>query len=150
MLTVRVSRPSPTGTAVASQQARNCSARNSAWSEVTPGSTTTNSSLRTWQGCRHYEPGCQGCGDGAQQAVADGVSVHVVDALEIVDVEHDDAHLSVGPGLLNERVKFLDQVSAVVQPGEGILGGLFRQVTSESVDESDLLDQSSIGRGELC
>jgi hypothetical protein len=47
--------------------------------------------------------GTQAVGDFTQDAVADLVAVAVVDALEVVDVAEDDAHLATGPGAFGQR-----------------------------------------------
>ena len=57
----------------------------------------------------------------AEQLVTDAVSVHVVDALEVVDVEHEDGNRTVRPARLLQRVQqSLVEASVVEQAGERV------------------------------
>ena len=65
--------------------------------------------------------GAQRVREQPQQLVADAVAVHVVDALEVVDVEHQHRHRTVRPARLLERVQQpLVEGAVVEQPGERV------------------------------
>ena len=59
----------------------------------------------------------QALGGGGQHAVALGMAVAVVDALEVIEVEHHDAH---GGGRLQGRSQLLLRAAVVEQPGEPV------------------------------
>ena len=59
-------------------------------------------------------------GDGPQDLVAGGVAVRVVEHLELVDVDHQDADRVAGPAALREQADVLVEVAPVRQPGQGV------------------------------
>ena len=61
-----------------------------------------------------------GLGDRAQDEVADGMPVAVVEALEVVDVDHEDAERVIGPPAAGEEAAELVEVAAVRQAGQGV------------------------------
>ena len=72
-----------------------------------------------------------GAGHGAQDAVPGGVAEAVVEDLEVVDVDHQDAQAVVGAAARPLHAQGLVEVAAVRQPGQHVdlgapLGGLER------------------------
>src|SRR4051794_38015320 len=90
------------------------------------GSTTTNSSPTeaAHKVLGTNASGQEGCGF-AQHGVPGLVTVGIVEFLEVIQVEHQDAHGLFGAnGAADFAIKHLLQVAAIVESREWILGGL--------------------------
>ena len=80
----------------------------------------------------------------ADQLVAGLVTVEIVDPLELVEIDEQQAYASVlGADSGERRVDPLPEADAVEQAGEPVVAGL----VAELVDELSVLDR---GRGERC
>src|SRR4029079_5469675 len=62
-------------------------------------------------------------GDRPQDLVADLVAVAVVEALELVDVDHQHANGVLGPAAPGEQRAEPIEVASVREPGQGVRGG---------------------------
>ena len=79
--------------------------------------------------------------DRGEQPVADRMAVEVVDALELVDVEHRERGvLAVARAALDLALELLLEAAAVRQPGERVLLGLEPQLLLELLALGDVLD----------
>jgi hypothetical protein len=88
--------------------------------ELVPGEPGQRVALR--------EPGLEPLGDGDQQLVAGGVPERVVDALELVEVDEGDRHLTVGAGHPGECLRDpVAEQDPVGQGGERVVQALVRQ-----------------------
>src|SRR4029079_10800430 len=61
-------------------------------------------------------------GDRPQDLVADLVAVAVVEALELVDVDHQDANGVLGPATPGEQGAELVEIAPIREPGQGVRG----------------------------
>ena len=86
-----------------------------------------------------------------QQFVADRVAGAVVDQLETVEVEeqHGEASLRVAARHRDRLAQAFQQLGAVGQAGQGIVGGLVGQLALGAHAFADLLDQFRIRLGEF-
>ena len=86
----------------------------------------------------------------AQQRVAGGVAEGVVELLEVVDVDHDDAERHLPPPRPPQlAVQRLLHVAAVEEPGQGIADGLVAKALLEAQVREGEADLVGHGEGEL-
>ena len=103
---------------------RTCSAAASAAASPAPGSTSANSSPPSRVGTSASRAaGAQHLGEAAQDVVAGVVAERVVDALEVVEVDHQQRQLAARAELVEVPVDRELEAAAVAQPGQRIVGG---------------------------
>ena len=83
-----------------------------------------------------------------QQLVAGGVAQGVVDILEMVDVEKDDAELRAAPAGAGETVhEPIGQERSIRQTGEGVVHCLMRELAFQLLARGDVLDLHEVVLG---
>jgi hypothetical protein len=84
------------------------------------------------------EPAAERVGHRDQDPIAGGVAHGVVEALEVVDVDHDHRHGPLGRGAREQARQVLVEPAAVEGVGEPVVGGLAAGLVEGLAQRSDL------------